>query len=211
MLGRGTMRVFGETLLIITCLHLLGQGSGQSGTCKPDNCFICWNNTISNICSNGVPENCTMKDLNVTMEPTSPVDEGLDVTVTCIHDLPNGSISWLKNDELQEGENKNTFQIKIILKNTNITCMVKSDCGDIKSTITITVKAANNTSIILICVGGAAALLMLFAVGMKIVLRRGQESGQEETKTAEHGEHPQHCEHRHQLLLRLSFPTTEEP
>lgn len=74
------------------------------------------------------------------MEPTSPVDEGLDVTVTCIHDLPNGSISWLKNDELQEGENKNTFQIKIILKNTNITCMVKSDCGDIKSTITITVK-----------------------------------------------------------------------
>ncbi|XP_067265554.1 uncharacterized protein [Chanodichthys erythropterus] len=172
------MRVFGETLLIITCLHLLGQGSGQSGTCKPDNCFICWNNTISKHCSNGVPENCTMKDLNVTTEPTSPVNEGLDVTVTCIHDLPNGSISWLKNDELQEGENKNTFQIKIILKDTNVTCMVKSYCGDIKSTITITVKAANNMMIIMICVGGAAALLMLFAVGMKIVLRRGQVQSQ---------------------------------
>ncbi|XP_048043925.1 uncharacterized protein LOC125266872 isoform X2 [Megalobrama amblycephala] len=177
MLGRGTMRVFGETLLIITCLHLC-QGSGQSGTCKPDNCFICWNNTISNNCSNGVPENCTKKDLNVTTEPASPVDEGLDVTVTCTHDLPNGSISWLKNDELQEGENKKTFQIEIILKDTNISCKVKSACGDLNSTITIKVKAANNMMIIMICVGGAAALLMLFAVGMKIVLRRGQVQSQ---------------------------------
>ncbi|ROL41117.1 hypothetical protein DPX16_2617 [Anabarilius grahami] len=112
------------------------------------------------------------------MKPTSPVNEDSDVTVTCTHDLPNGSISWLQDNELQKGENKETFQIKNILEEKNISCNVKSVCGVLSSTITITVKAGNHMMIIMICVGGAAALLMLFAVGMKIVLRRGQVQSQ---------------------------------
>ncbi|XP_051715915.1 uncharacterized protein LOC127494231 isoform X2 [Ctenopharyngodon idella] len=180
MLGRGIMRVFGETLLIIACLHLYGQGSGQSGTCTPENCLNCLNNTILYNCTNGDPKNCMIEDFNVTIEPSStlPVDEGSDVTVTCIHNLTNGVISWLKNDELQKGENQKTFEIKIILKDTDISCNVESHCGVFNSTITITVKLANNMMIIMICVGGAAALLMLFAVGMKIKLRRGQAQNQ---------------------------------
>lgn len=79
-------------------------------------------------------------ELNVTTKPSSPVNEGSDVTVTCTHDLPNGSISWLMDNELQKGENNEEFQIKIILKDKNITCNVDSDCGNINSTITITVK-----------------------------------------------------------------------
>lgn len=85
-------------------------------------------------------------DFNVTIEPSStlPVDEGSDVTVTCIHNLTNGVISWLKNDELQKGENQKTFEIKIILKDTDISCNVESHCGVFNSTITITVKRDYN-------------------------------------------------------------------
>ncbi len=53
--------------------------------------------------------------------------------------------------------------------------------------------------------------LSLSTLSLSLSLSLSSESGQEETKTAEPGEHPQQCEHRHQLLLRESISTAEAP
>ncbi|XDV37768.1 hypothetical protein PO909_007323 [Leuciscus waleckii] len=178
MLGRGIM--FGEALLIIVgLLHLLDQGIGQSDTCKLDKCFNCSVSNTSQNCTNGVPENCTIKAFNVTIQINSslPVDEGSNVILTCVHDLPNGSIRWMKDNVLQE-ERSGTYEIKHIIRSAVVHCDVESICGVFNYNVTVEVKAANNMVIILICVGAAAALLMMFAIGMKISLRRGQVQSQ---------------------------------
>ncbi|KAK7137526.1 hypothetical protein R3I94_013242 [Phoxinus phoxinus] len=182
------MREFGETLLITVCfLHLLDRGIGESGTCKPDECLNCLISNASQNSTNDVRENCTIKDFNVTIKSQTnetTVDEGSDVTLTCVHDLPNVSIisfRWEKDNELQ-GETSETFQIKSIKtkssKSCLVVCNVDSICGVFNSNITITVNAGSHMVVILVCVGAAAALLMMFAIGMKISLRRGQVQSQ---------------------------------
>ncbi|KAK2890801.1 hypothetical protein Q8A67_013444 [Cirrhinus molitorella] len=175
------MRVFSRALLIAICLHVLGEGTGQAETCKPAECWDCttplanpssqsyWHN-----CSDDL-KNCTVKDFIVTIHITpTTVDEGMTVTVNCTHNIPNGSISWLKDNELQAEILDEIFQIKHILKKSVVNCNVKSTCGNYNSTFTIEVKAPNNLVVLLICVGAAAGLLILFAVVMKIALKRGQ-------------------------------------
>ncbi|XP_058654667.1 uncharacterized protein LOC131553792 isoform X2 [Onychostoma macrolepis] len=191
--GRTITRMFSRTLLIIVCLHLLGAGIGHAETCKPVECLncsqplgrnttqacpLCQSNSLN--CTNDVLQNCTIKDFNVNVYTSSTkVPEGTTVTVNCTHDVPNGSISWLKDNQLQEKEIKLLlFKIKNILKTSVISCKVDSSCGNYNSTITIDVEAANNLLVLLICVGAAATLLMLFAIVMKIALKRGQAQSQ---------------------------------
>lgn len=79
-------------------------------------------------------------DFNVTIYTSSTkVKEGATVTLNCTHDVPNGSISWLKDNKLEK-ENEVTYQIKHIPKTSVINCKVKSTCGDYNSTITIDVE-----------------------------------------------------------------------
>ncbi|XP_050983896.1 uncharacterized protein LOC127176326 isoform X2 [Labeo rohita] len=207
------MRVFSRALLIIVCLHLLGESIGQLETCEPAECWNCSAATQSLSTSHNCSEvwkYCMKKEFNVTLYISpSVVEEGMTVNVNCTHNIPNGSISWLQSNELQE-EKKEILQIKYILKTSVVNCSVNSVCGNYNSGFTIEVKA-NNMVVLLICVGAAAGVLMLFAVVMKITLKRGQDSGQEDTEAAEPGKHPQHCEHRHQLLLRESLSTAEAP
>ncbi|XP_052430957.1 uncharacterized protein LOC127971772 [Carassius gibelio] len=184
--------MFSRALFIIVCLRLLGAGIGQDKLCKPVECFNCsqpigintsqacplCQNTSKN-CNDDFLSNCTIKDFNVNVNTSSTkVKEGEIVTVNCTHDVPHGSISWLKNNELQENEDNEIFQIKYILKTSVISCQVKSICGNYNSTITIEVQAGNVLVVLLICVGAAAALLMLFAIVMKIALKRGQAQSQ---------------------------------
>lgn len=80
-------------------------------------------------------------DFNVTIKPTSTkVQEGVTVILNCTHNVPNGSISWLKDNVLQENENKEIFQIKYIQKTAVINCQVTSSCGNYNDTITIEVE-----------------------------------------------------------------------
>lgn len=78
---------------------------------------------------------------NVTINISSslPVEEGSDVILTCVHDLPNGSYSWMKDNELQE-ETSKTYEIKLNLKTAVVQCNVKSYCGVFNSNITVAVK-----------------------------------------------------------------------
>ncbi|XP_039510855.1 uncharacterized protein LOC120465263 isoform X2 [Pimephales promelas] len=171
MMGRGIMRVFGETLLVTVCfLHLSDQGRLE--TCsKPAECYSYLNITQNS--TNGDPRNCTIKDVTIINNTALPADEGSDVSVTCVHNLTNAFISWKMDNQLQE-ERSEKFEIQNILRETFLECEVHSICGLINSNITITVNVANNMVIILLCVGAAAALLMMFAIAMKISLRRGQ-------------------------------------
>ncbi|XP_043113946.1 uncharacterized protein LOC122358227 isoform X2 [Puntigrus tetrazona] len=178
--------MFSRTLLITVLLHLLGAGHGQAGTCELLECLDCSQSLACPLCqptphncNTGVPQNCTIKDFNVTVYtfPTK-VRKGTDVTVNCTHKVPHASISWMRDQKLQENENEKIFQIENIIKASVITCEVKSICGDYNKTITIEVEASNDMVVLLICVGAAAAILMLFAIIMKIALKRGQAQSQ---------------------------------
>ncbi len=80
-------------------------------------------------------------DFNVTIYTSSTkVKEGATVTLNCTHDLPKGTISWLKDKDLQQEKNE-TIQIKLIQKTPAVfTCNVDSSCGNYTSTITIDVE-----------------------------------------------------------------------
>ncbi|XP_009305922.1 uncharacterized protein [Danio rerio] len=173
------MREFVVTLLIAVCFYL----AMELKACDLNECLICdlypascpaCLPTSPN-CNISLPNNCTMKVLNITTDPELPVPEGKSVTVNCSVDLPNASFSWIKDGELQTNEKTSMLLINTLLESTTVECHVNSSiCGDFNSTLTITVKAGDYLVIILVCVGAAAALLMLFAIGMKVALRRGQ-------------------------------------
>lgn len=79
-------------------------------------------------------------EFNVTLYISpSVVEEGMTVNVNCTHNIPNGSISWLQSNELQE-EKKEILQIKYILKTSVVNCSVNSVCGNYNSGFTIEVK-----------------------------------------------------------------------
>ncbi len=78
-------------------------------------------------------------DFNVTIYTSSTkVKKGTTVTLNCTHDVPEGTISWLKDNEQQE--NNETILIKSIQKTAVFTCNVDSSCGKYYSTITIDVE-----------------------------------------------------------------------
>ncbi len=96
--------------------------------CKQVNCMMSFNHLLS------------FPDFNVTIYTSSTkVKEGATVNLNCTHDVPEGTISWLKDNDLQQ-EKKETFQIKHILKTAVFTCNVDSSCGNYTSTITIDVE-----------------------------------------------------------------------
>ncbi len=79
-------------------------------------------------------------DFNVTIYTSSTkVKEDATVTLNCTHDVPEGTISWLKDKDLQQEKNE-TFLIKLIKKTAVFTCNVDSSCGNYTSTITIDVE-----------------------------------------------------------------------
>ncbi|XP_056328458.1 uncharacterized protein LOC130240829 [Danio aesculapii] len=198
------MREFVVTLLIAVCFYpsteLKACDLNECLTCDlyPASCPACLPTSAN--CSIGPPNNCIMKVLNISTDPELPVPEGNSVTVNCSVDLPNASYSWVRDGELQTKDITSLLRIYTLLKSTTVECHVNSSvCGVFNNTLTITVEAGNYLVIILVCVGAAAALLMLFAIGMKIALRRGQVKSR-----ARKMERQQHMENIHSTVSTVN-------
>ncbi|XP_051505433.1 uncharacterized protein LOC127412819 [Myxocyprinus asiaticus] len=151
------MGAFGRALLITVFFYF-------------SSCPQCSSNSI----------NCTsvLVSLNTT---STTVEEGADVTVTCLHNLPKGimnSFSWHLDKDLTTDIQNETLNIKSISKTVEVNCTVSNICGNFSVNLKITVNASNAMVIVLICIGAAAGVLLMLAIVMKITLRRGQVQSQ---------------------------------
>ncbi|TRY98496.1 hypothetical protein DNTS_014634 [Danionella cerebrum] len=166
--GGGTMRVLCAALLVSVCLC-----SGSLDVCTLKQCLSC-DSTPPASCPACLStyQNCS-EDL-----PQNCTLRGDDVSVNCTSNAPEPSIIiWRRNMEVQAGENKSTLFIPTLLHN-------------------ISIQSGNNLVVLLISVCIAALLLMVFAIAMKISLRRGQETGQEDAVSGGHPEHQLHQLHQ---------------
>ncbi|XP_052010410.1 uncharacterized protein LOC127663049 [Xyrauchen texanus] len=179
------MGAFGRALLITACLYFC-ICIGEPDMCPPRECLNCNNTVTCPRCSSNssnCTSDCKRQVFSVTLNITSPITvrEGDDVTMICQHNLTKGifySISWFLDKNVETVINNETLKITRILKTVNVTCTVRSVCGNFSSNLNINIPD-DSMVIILVCVGAAAGIIIILAIVMKIKLRRGQVQSQE--------------------------------
>ncbi|XP_060903887.1 uncharacterized protein LOC132981820 [Labrus mixtus] len=139
-----------------------------------DSCSICSARCIN---MSVVPSDCKT-DFQVSINSTVPEpDEGDDITLTCVHNLPNVNLTfeWEKEGEgFLEGQNKSQLVLESVLsdKNGRYYCFVNSTCGHFQSSpLDVTVKN-NSVVILIICGVSALALVLILGIAMKYKLKR---------------------------------------
>ncbi|XP_053498460.1 uncharacterized protein LOC128618704 isoform X2 [Ictalurus furcatus] len=101
-----------------------------------------------------------------------------NVNVTCETNLSLNLIygfEWQK-DQNNIDSNKQNILVQKIKKNVTLTCTVLSSCGNVtSSSYNITSCPEDNiTTVLLICGAGAIIVIFMFAITMKIMLKRGE-------------------------------------
>ncbi|KAM8909752.1 ADP ribosylation factor like GTPase 3, like 1 isoform 1-T1 [Spinachia spinachia] len=99
----------------------------------------------------------------------SKVNEGADVTLTCLHNLPkwNLTFGWKMNGkEIETARNKRQLCLKNVLSHDEgqYVCFVNSLCGYYESSehgVTV-----ENQSVLLLIICGVTALAMVLIIGM---------------------------------------------
>ncbi|KAL6473938.1 hypothetical protein MHYP_G00174990 [Metynnis hypsauchen] len=154
-----------RTCMPLECLNCSLPNSGK--------CLQCSRND-TNFCD--VHENCS-KDFNVQVNATSfTVDEGTQLSVTCVQDLPQNlsiTFEWSNNNQLINGENRSILVMKVKEK-LKLSCTVRSPCGNFTSAsqdVTVNDQAG---IILLICGVSAAVIIILLAVVMKVMIKRNE-------------------------------------
>uniref|UniRef100_UPI0037E736AE uncharacterized protein n=1 Tax=Semicossyphus pulcher TaxID=241346 RepID=UPI0037E736AE len=179
------------------CLLLgLLLAAGYGSACVPAQCLVCKD------AEETLPDSCPLCSepcVNVSQWPPacqkevfinstgSKVSEGDDITLTCVHDLPdlNLTFGWMKDGEkLLEGQNKSQLFLKNVLsdKRGQYSCSVNSSCGNFESSphgVTV-----NNGSVLILIVCGvsAIALVLIMGVTMKCKLKRDNAKHKERMK-----------------------------
>ncbi|KAJ8405487.1 hypothetical protein AAFF_G00319600 [Aldrovandia affinis] len=151
--------------------------------CLKEDCELCQtedkvkakedNNTV---CIGEVNLDC-IKDFHVEVNASSfTVNEGSDLSMTCIHNLPVKAtqFKWIKDSVVMNGKNSSQLTIRKLFRKdqARFSCRVLSACGQVSSAPKhVTVK--DNTVIIMIVCGVVAVLfVLLLALGMKCMLKR---------------------------------------
>ncbi|XP_034739418.1 uncharacterized protein LOC117951696 isoform X2 [Etheostoma cragini] len=185
-----------ESLYLFLGHLLIGAGS----TCVPLECLRCnaTRNTLADPCAfcnqslcisdtSKIPSNCK-QDFQVSVNSNeSKLQEGNDITLQCVHNLPNWItlFGWKKNQkEVNEGKNKSMLHFKQVLSDAagQYICFVKSLCGDYESLpYDVTVE---NQSILIMVICGVSALVLVLIMGMamKFKLKRDNAKHKERRK-----------------------------
>ncbi|XP_054872293.1 uncharacterized protein LOC111569526 [Amphiprion ocellaris] len=162
----------GSTCIPAECLSCNVTGEALADACELClNITHCINGTLTNI-----PQNCR-RDFKVFVNSSRfTVQEGEDIYLTCVHNLPdlNVTFKWYKNTKELKGENESTFSVKRVLSHNagTYSCSVTSPCGCYKSSprdVTIP-----NSAVVIWVVCGVSALVLILMMGlaMKFKLRR---------------------------------------
>ncbi|CAJ1058577.1 ADP ribosylation factor like GTPase 3%2C like 1 isoform X2 [Xyrichtys novacula] len=162
---------------ILLCLLLdLYHTACFASSSLPAQCLIC-NSTEATLSASKEPGGCK-NDFKVWINSTgSEAQEGDDVTLTCVHNLPNVTLmfGWTKDGEvLSEGHNKSQLVFLKVLSNKKgqYCCFVNSTCGYYKSLPHDVTVNGNGVVIMIICGVSALALVLLLGATMKYKLKR---------------------------------------
>ncbi|KAL7858518.1 hypothetical protein AOLI_G00186200 [Acnodon oligacanthus] len=175
VVGIGLTYTLTSTLLY----HVLADSTCMPSEClncslsNAGNCLLCSKNN-TNVCD--APKSCS-KDFSVRVNATSfTVDEGTQLSVTCVQDLPQNlsiTFEWSKNNQLINGQNGSILVMKMKEKLT-ISCTVRSPCGNFSSSpqdVTVNDQAG---IILLICGVSAVVIIIMLAVIMKVLIKRNE-------------------------------------
>ncbi|XP_020501006.1 uncharacterized protein [Labrus bergylta] len=174
--------------ILLCLLHGLFFTACFGSACVPAQCLKCDDKveTVADSCPlcsahcinmSRVPSHCE-KDFQVSINSTvSQPDEGDDITLSCVHNLPNVTLTfeWEKEGKLSlEGQNKSQLVLESVLSDDNgrYSCFVNSTCGRFQSSPhDVTVKN-NSVVILIICGVSALALVLIMGIAMKYKLKR---------------------------------------
>ncbi|XP_027139694.1 uncharacterized protein LOC104927065 [Larimichthys crocea] len=157
------------------CVNVLCLKCNTTGQTPPE-CPVC---PDSQNCINVSASNLTncKKEFKVHVNSSiSEPNEGNDITLNCIHDLPNLNLTfeWMKNGEILKGKNTSTLFLKKVLQRHNgqYHCSVNSTCGHYESSPHVVDVKNNNLVLLVICGVGALVVVVIIGVVMKYKLKR---------------------------------------
>ncbi|XP_041654126.1 B-cell receptor CD22-like [Cheilinus undulatus] len=127
------------------------------------------------------------KEFQVSINSTgSNVQEGNDITLTCVHNFTNVTLmfGWIKDGKELKGQNKSQLLLQSVLsdKAGQYSCFVNSSCGCCKSLPEDVTVSDNSVVILIICGVSALALVLLMGIIMKYKLKRDSAKHRERMK-----------------------------
>ncbi|XP_039975161.1 uncharacterized protein LOC120785001 [Xiphias gladius] len=156
----------------VQCLRCNVTG-GTLDPCQPCLNIMCINDRVyANMSSN------CKKAFQVSITSTgSDANEGDDITLTCVHDLPklNLTLEWKKDEEeIKQNHNESKLALTRVRRSHagQYICYVNSSCGNYESLPHKVTVNDNSEVILVICGVSAFAVVLIMALAMKIKLRR---------------------------------------
>ncbi|XP_044061370.1 uncharacterized protein LOC122880375 isoform X5 [Siniperca chuatsi] len=141
----------------------------------PVQCLRCENLQVIDVCAlcpgmsiYDIPPNCT-KDFQVSVNSTkSMVQEGDDIVLTCVHNLPNLNLTfgWKEGKNIKNGQNESTLALKKVLTKSQYSCFVCSPFGYYESLPHDV--SVNSNSVLLLVICGVSALVLVMSMGLAI-------------------------------------------
>ncbi|XP_031175370.1 uncharacterized protein LOC116064350 isoform X2 [Sander lucioperca] len=170
----------GSTCVPVECLRCNATGNTQA-----DPCAFCYPKMCINDTSN-ITSNCK-KEFQVSVNSSgSNVQEGNDITLTCVYNLPDLiMIGWKKNqEELQENKNKSTLSLPEVKSSDagQYICFVNSLCGYYESLPSIVIVENQAVLLLVICGISALVLVVIMGLAMKFKLKRDNAKHKERRK-----------------------------
>ncbi|AWP12152.1 Hypothetical protein SMAX5B_008815 [Scophthalmus maximus] len=147
-----------------------------TGATPADFCPSCQDTCINDTVYANMSADCK-KAFQVSINSSgSSVNEGDDITLTCVHDLPSLALTfgWKKKQEIQENENKSELFLKGVRPSmsSQYICFLNSSCGYYES-LPHGVTVKNNSVILLVICGiSSLALVLLMGLALKFKMKR---------------------------------------
>ncbi|XP_069027671.1 uncharacterized protein [Embiotoca jacksoni] len=168
LLGLFLMDDVGSTCVPVECL--------SCNISLAESCDVCHNDSHCMSGKTDIPPNCKKAFAVFVNSTGSSAQEGDDITLTCVHDLPNLDLafSWTKDGSVIVGQNTSELVLEGVLSPEagQYSCSVLSGCGSYTS-LPHEVTVANNSVIILVICGvSALVLVLIMALVMKFKLKR---------------------------------------
>ncbi|XP_035505990.1 uncharacterized protein LOC118319595 isoform X1 [Scophthalmus maximus] len=170
-----------------------------TGATPADFCPSCQDTCINDTVYANMSADCK-KAFQVSINSSgSSVNEGDDITLTCVHDLPSLALTfgWKKKQEIQENENKSELFLKGVRPSmsSQYICFLNSSCGYYESLphgvtvktcvlcafflsvflplgLSVCPRTDNSVILLVICGISSLALVLLMGLALKFKMKR---------------------------------------
>ncbi|XP_022607364.1 uncharacterized protein LOC111226469 [Seriola dumerili] len=142
-----------------------------------DSCQLCLDTKCINETFYANNSSNCKKAFQVSINSTgSEAEEGDDITLTCVHNVPNLNltIGWTKDgEEIKKSKNMSNLVLDHVLSSEGqYICYVNSSCGNYESSPDEVSVKNNNVFTLVICGIAALVLVLIMGLVMKFKLKR---------------------------------------